>query len=420
MWLEPWEVRGAALLSFVSCAASTFVLYAINPFYPMTALSFRLSPGRLVVVLGGILLAFAVALPAQGQVAQSSALFLRIEPDSRAAGMGNAGVAVADDANSMFWNPSALAFQENTQVGLTHANWLPEFDANLFYEYLVGTYHVDGVGTFGGNVQFLNLGETEIRNSNAVVLDVVSSYQMAVATSYGVKVSERLGVGTSLRFIYSNLAAPPGEDGGNGKASTFATDLSALYRSAPFSLGDSDATFSMGLNIANLGGTLDFNENTRDTDPIPANLRIGPALTLDFDEYNALTLTADFNKSLVSVEERVADGDTARVGKTGFEALFDSWGPAPGHVGTEEEASMLSVVQQFTVGTGLEYWYSDLFALRTGYYYEHPDNGDRQFLTFGAGLRYNIVGVDISYLYTAENESPLANTLRFSLLFDFQ
>ncbi len=334
--------------------------------------------------------------------------------------MGNAGVATADNANTIFWNPSGLAFQKDTQVGITHANWLPEFNANLFYEYLVGSYHVDGVGTFGGNVQYLNLGETEIRDPSGNRLGVTNSYQLAISTSYGVKVSERLGVGTSLRYIHSKLTSGLREGTGEGNAATLATDISALYRSAPFALGGADATFSAGLNIANLGGTLDFNENSPDEDPIPANLRFGPALTIDFDEYNSLTFATDFNKSLVSTERRVVDGDTARVGKTGFEALFDSWGSARGQVGPDGEASSLSLVEQFTVGTGVEYWYSDLFALRTGYYYENPDNGDRQFLTFGAGLRYNIVGVDISYLYTAEDESPLANTLRFSLLFNFQ
>ena len=386
----------------------------------MSTLFFPRAPHRLLSVLGVLLCAALLAGPAQAQVAQSSALFLRIEPDSRSAGMGNAGVALADNANAMFWNPSGLAFQENTQVGLTHANWLPEFNANLFYEYLVGTYHVDGVGTFGGNVQFLNLGEIEVRNVDNVVEDVVPSYQLAVATSYGRKIGDRLGVGTSVRFIYSKLAAAPGEGGGDGKASTLATDLSALYRSAPFSLAGTEATFSTGLNIANLGGTLNFNESSPYKDPIPANLRVGPALTIDFDEYNSLTLATDFNKSLVSVDQEVTpDGETVRVGNNGFQALFDSWGSARGQV-VEGEAQSLSLLQQFTVGTGLEYWYSDLFALRTGYYYEHPDNGDRQFLTFGAGLRYNIVGVDISYLYTSEDDSPLANTLRFSLLFQFQ
>ena len=378
----------------------------------------------IVALLGTFLIGSVLAAPAQGQVAQSSALFLRIEPDSRAAGMGNAGVATADNANAMFWNPAGLGFQEGTQAGLTHANWLPEFNANLFYEYLVGTYHVDGVGTFGGNVQYLNLGETEIRDAQGNQLGVANSYQLAVSSSYGRKVSERLALGTSLRFIYSKLTSGAREGTGEGNASTFATDISALYRSAPFALGGTEATFSAGLNIANLGGTLNFNSNSPSKDPIPANLRFGPALTLDFDEYNSLTLATDFNKSLVSTDRKtiVQNGDTtqAQVGNTGFEALFDSWGSARGQVGPDGEATSLSLAQQFTVGTGVEYWYDDLFALRTGYYYEHPDNGDRQFLTFGAGLRYNIVGVDVSYLYTSDDSSPLANTLRFSLLFNFQ
>lgn len=368
---------------------------------------------------GTILLALMVSMPAQGQVGQSSALFLRIEPDSRSAGMGNSGVAVADNANAMFWNPSGLAFQENTQAGLTHSNWLPEFDAGLFYEYLVGTYHVDGVGTFGGNVRFLNLGETVIRDGQGNRVDKTSSYQLAIGSSYGVKVSERLGLGTSLRFIRSKLTSGTREGTGEGAASTFAADFSALYRTAPFSLGGSEATFSAGVNLANMGGTLEFNQDSPDKDPIPMNLRFGPALTIDFDKYNTLTLATDFNKQLVNVDREVVDGDTARVGDPGWVALFKSWGSASGQA-EGGEVTELGLVEQFTVGTGLEYWYNDLFALRTGYFYEHPDNGDRQFLTFGAGLRYNFAGVDISYLYTAENRSPLANTLRFSLLFEFK
>jgi hypothetical protein len=390
----------------------------------MTDSSFSFVFRSFAALLGVFLAGSMLATAAHGQVAQSSALFLRIEPDSRASGMGNAGVATADNANAMFWNPSGLGFQEGTQAGITHANWLPEFNANLFYEYLVGTYHVDGVGTFGGNVQYLNLGETEIRDDQGNQLGVSNSYQLAVSTSYGTKVSERLAVGTSLRFIYSKLASGTREGTGEGNASTFATDISTLYRSAPFAIGGSEATFSAGLNIANLGGTLNFNSNSPNRDPIPANLRFGPALTIDFDEYNSLTFATDFNKSLVSVdrETRIQNGDTTQVqiGNNGFEALFDSWGSARGQVGPDGEASSLSLAQQFTVGTGVEYWYNDLFALRTGYYYEHPDNGDRQFLTFGAGLRYNIVGVDVSYLYTSDDSSPLANTLRFSLLFNFQ
>jgi len=338
--------------------------------------------------------------------------------------MGNTGVAVADNANAMFWNPAGLAFQQNTQVGLTHANWLPEFDAGLFYEYLVGTYHVDGVGTFGGNVTYLNLGEIEIRNSENVSQGTYRSYELAVGVSYGYRVSDRLGLGTSLRGIYSKLSPATG-DIDSGTASTIAGDLSVLYRTAPFQLGGAQSTFSTGMNLANMGGRMRYDD---DKQALPMNLRFGYAWTINFDEYNSLTFANDFNKELVNVNREtreVVQGDstiTETVTRPDpfYQALFTSWGPARGEQRPDEQAATLSVVEQFTVGAGLEYWYSDLFALRTGYFYEDPENGNREFLNFGAGLRYNIVGVDISYIYTLEENNPLANTLRFSVLFEFQ
>ena len=379
----------------------------------------------LAAIAAVALLSVGLAAPAQAQLGEATALFLRIEPDSRSAGMGNAGVAIADNANAMFWNPSGLAFQESTQLGITHANWLPEFDAGLFYEYLVGTYHVDGVGTFGGNVTFLNLGEIERRDNNGNVLGESRSYELAVGTSYGRKVSERLAVGTSLRFIYSKLTDPTSELGiDDGTASTIAFDLSGLYRTTPFSLGGTETTFSAGMNIANMGGFMTYNE---DKQPLPMNMRVGYAFTFNFDEYNTLTFANDFNKGLVSSDERtrtVMQGDstvtqTYRDPDPFYESLFTSWGKQPG-LQQSGETQMLSLAEQITVGMGLEYWYNDLLALRTGYFYENPDNGNREFLNFGAGLRYNIIGVDISYIYTLEENNPLANTLRFSLLFDFQ
>ena len=369
-----------------------------------------------IAFVAGSLLAFGTPQSSHAQLGESTALFLRIEPDSRSAGMGNAGVAVADNANAMFWNPSGLAFQNNTQVGITHANWLPEFDAGLFYEYLVGTYHVDGVGTFGANVTYLNLGSIERRDAQGNSLGEYNSYELAVGVSYGYRVSDRLGLGTSLRTIYSKLA-PSDNKGDSGTAATVAGDLSALYRTAPFTLGGSQATFSAGANLANMGGRMQYRDVKQ---ALPMNLRFGYALTVDFDEYNSLTFANDFNKELVNVQEQVSGEDTTYVGDPFYEALFSSWGTARGQQGADDEVAELSLVEQFTVGAGVEYWYSDLFALRTGYFYEDPDNGNRQFLNFGAGLRYNIVGVDISYIYTLEEDSPLANTLRFSLLFEFQ
>lgn len=366
---------------------------------------------RWIGFLGTALLLFTLTTTAQAQLGQSSALFLRIEPDSRGAGMGNTGVAIADNANAMFWNPAGLGFQNNAQVGITHANWLPEFDAGLFYEYLVGTYHVDDIGTFGANLIFLNLGELEVVDGDGQEVRVDNAFEMAAGLSYGRQLSETFSVGAGARFIYSKLSEGDGDiDSGTATTGTF--DLSALYRSRSFDLLGAPTTFSAGANLANMGTYIRYSEEKQ---AVPTNLRVGYAFTFNFDEYNSLTFANDFNRELISVDEDGTNPDPF------YQSIFSSWGAVPGERRPgDDEASELGVVDQFTIGTGLEYWYADLFALRTGYFYEHPENGNRQFLTFGAGVRWNIVGIDFSYLYTLEEDNPLSDTLRFSLLLSFQ
>lgn len=354
-----------------------------------------------------------VTQKAHAQVAGAAVVFLQIEPDSRAAGMGNAGVALADNAYAIFWNPAGLAFQRGLEASLTHSTWLPEFNAGLYYEYLVGKYHMEGWGTFGAHITFLNLGEHEARGGANEELGMFRSYDLAVGLSYGTQLTPNFAVGGGLRFVYSNLA--PGQDVGGQRTRagvTSAFDLAALYRSNPIELGGMDATFSAGLNLANMGPQIQYSD-TEQADPIPTNIRLGYAVTLDLDEYNRVTFANDFNKMLIRRDSVDADPF--------YRAIFSSWAPVDVNRGTQADPNMqrLGVLEQFTIGLGAEYWYNQLFALRSGYFYENPYNGNRKFITFGAGLRYNIVGVDFSYIYALEENSPLANTMRFSLLLNF-
>lgn len=385
---------------------------------------FRQPAGRrtstLLTILAAVLCAAAFTTPARAQIGGAAVVFLQIEPDSRSAGMGNAGVAIADNAYSVFWNPAGLAFQRGVEASLTHSNWLPEFNADLYYEYLVGRYHVPGLGTFGGQVTYLNLGRHECRDAQNNPCGEFKSYDLALGGSFGFNVNEQFALGSGLRLIYSNLAPGQSVDAQETKAGvSVGFDLAGLYRTRPFALGNIQTTFSAGFNLANMGPKIQYSDSEQ-SDPIPTNLRFGYAFTFDFDEYNRLTFANDFNKMLINV-----DVDTSGVSRADpwYQAIFSSWRSIDVRTNafSEEEAEYqtLSVLDQMTIGTGLEYWYNNLFAIRTGYFYENPYNGNRQFLTFGAGIRWNIVGVDFSYIYALEEDHPLSNTMRFSLLLNF-
>lgn len=384
----------------------------------------RSAPGRLcsnAVWLAALVLAVGAARPATAQIGGAAVVFLMIEPDSRSAGMGNAGVAVADNAYSIFWNPAGLAFQTGAEASITHSNWLPEFDAGLYYEYLVGKYHVPGWGTFGAHVTFLNLGEHEGRDAQNNPTDTFRSYDLAVGASYGTKLTETLGVGGSARFIYSNLA--PGQTVGTQRTKAGVStgfDLAALYRRKPFDLGGVATTFSAGFNLANMGPKIQYSDGPQ-ADPIPTNLRFGYAFQFDLDQYNSITLANDFSKMLThSRVEMNENGEPEYTSDAWYRAIFSAWSPIEvrtNAVGADStETAKLGVVEQLMIGAGTEYWYDQMFALRLGYFYENPYNGNRKFLTFGAGIRYSLVGVDFSYIYALEEDHPLSDTMRFSLL----
>ena len=368
----------------------------------------------------------AAALPAVAQIGGAAVVFLQIEPDSRSAGMGNTGVALADNANAVFWNPAGLAQQKGGEVGFTHSAWLPELDADLAYEYATAKYNVPGLATFGAHVTYLNLGKHTWTDADGTTLGEFRSYDMAVGLSAARNVTKNLAVGVSGRFIYSNLAPGVEIDGEESQAGTaVAADLGLLY-GRNVRLGGIDTRLALGASLANFGPTISYSKSdTTDGDPIPTNLRFGWASTFKFDEFNTLTIANDFNKALYRVE-LVRDSVGGRPNITRkvdspFKALVSAWKPIMVDIDGDNEYDPKSVgaLEQTTMSIGAEYWYNRRFALRTGFFYESPYNGNRKFVTLGAGVRYNIAGFDLSYIYALEENSPLANTLRFSILLNF-
>lgn len=377
------------------------------------------------IIAAGLFLAFPAI--SNAQVAITAVPFLQIEPDSRGAGMGNTGVALADNASAIFWNPAGLAFQKgNNQASITHSNWLANFQVNdLFYDYVVGTYYIEGIGTIGAHLTYLNLGEqAETREDSPEVISRFNSYELAFGGSYGYQFSKNFGIGTSLRLIYSSLASGTSISAQKvNPGSSVAVDLALLYKTNPFDIGGRNAQLNFGANLSNLGPGIQYTDNAQ-KDPLPTVLRFGWSFDLDLDDagINRITIANDISKIMARttpVYESNPDGsiDTSTVAAGPIEALFNSWSSFERFNG--QETIQLGLMQQFMIGAGLEYWYHDQFALRGGYYYEDPNNGDREYITFGAGIRYNFLGVDFSYIKTLESDHPLANTLRFSLLIDF-
>ncbi|MBC8042332.1 MAG: type IX secretion system outer membrane channel protein PorV [Rhizobacter sp.] len=328
--------------------------------------------------------------------------FLLISPDSRAGGMGEANVAIADDASAIFWNPAGLGFQRGFNGNFTYANWLPAFNAGLSYNNLMLKNYFPGYGTFGLGLVFLNLGSSIRTNAAGDELGEFRSYEYALTLSYGVRLLPVLSVGASIRYINSALSpVGAGDEQGSGNGQSVAFDLATLWK--PKFQGYLGERLSVGLNISNIGPKISYIDQFQ-ADPLPTNFKLGVAFKPVIDRFNNLTIALDFNKLLVRKREVITDDSTSTFTTDNVEsAIFTSWTDGG--------------LRTFTVGVGAEYWYGDpqLLALRAGYFYEDPQYGGRRYLTFGAGLRYTLFGVDFSYISTVEEDHPLAGTVRLSL-----
>jgi len=351
-----------------------------------------------------IAVALSLLLPEHLQAQGESAVpFLLIAPNSRASGIGESGTGSVDDASAIYWNPAALAFLDGQEISLTHANWLPQFQqSDLFYDFLTYRQRIDAIGgTLGANLTYLNLGEF-IRTGSDSPTEIgrFKAYEFAATVGYATRAFDDLALGLNLRFIHSSLS-PIGteQEKGAGVASTISVDIALMYKPTVLNvplLGDLGKKFSAGINLSNLGPKLTYIDADQ-ADPLPTNLRVGFGYKLLEDEYNTLTYSLDFSRLLV---RRRDNGQSDPLPK----ALFTAWGDGSG-------------LRKVITSMGFEYWYGapKLIALRIGYFYEDPTFGNRKFLTFGAGIRYDIYGFDFSYISAAENH-PLSDTIRFSLL----
>lgn len=371
--------------------------------------------------------------------------FLMISPDSRSGAMGDVGVSLSSDANASHWNPAKLAFAENElEVSLSYSPWLRKLVSDMNLAYLSGYRKLNDNSTLGMSLRYFSLGSITFTDIQGSTIRDFKPSEFAIDATYAIKLSDKFSGGITSRFINSNLTGGTSVGGADSKPGrSFAVDVSGYYINDNIQVGGIDAEFAAGFNISNIGAKMAYT-NTSDRDFIPTNLRIGPSLTLNLDEYNKLTFALDVNKLLVPTppvffrdstgapvfdpntgQFLIAAGKDPNVGVAS--GIFGSFSDAPGDVtifqNGDVEVAKGSVfkeeLREINFGGGIEYWYLNQFALRAGYFYEHPTKGDRQFLTFGVGLKFKTLTFDGSYLVAAQNTNPLANTIRITLSLNF-
>jgi len=359
--------------------------------------------------------------------------FLLITPDSRGGGLGDCGVASSADANSMHWNPAKYVFADKDfGLSMSYTPWLRQLVPDISLSYLAGYKKIGKMAAVAGSLRYFTLGSIQFTDVNGNAIGTYKPNEVAIHGGYRQKLGPNFSAGMAMRYIYSNLTNNiPLPNGTTTHAGTsVAVDVAMYYLNKKVKLQDKKAEVSAGLNISNLGVKISYTDNAtaQSKDFIPMQMRLGGGLKIHLDEYNTITFLTDFTKLLVPTPPiyaispttglRIPNGNGGYVIAAGMDpyvsvtqGILQSFHDAPG--GAKEE------LREINEAAGMEYWYDNLIAFRMGYFHEDKTKGNRQYLTFGLGIKYSVFGIDMAYLVPLTQRNPLQNTLRFSLSLDF-
>ncbi|HNR43064.1 MAG TPA: type IX secretion system outer membrane channel protein PorV [Bacteroidales bacterium] len=368
-------------------------------------------PGFLLLII--LLSPISQLYPQELNAIQTVVPFLTIAPDSRAGGMGDAGVATSPDVYSNHWNPAKFAFIEGKGgVGISYSPWLRNLVPDINIAYLSGYYRIDLKQVVSASLLYSSLGDVPFTDNYGNLERTFKPNELAFDLGYSRVFADHFSGGIAFRFIYSNLTGGAYSGGTATRPGiSFAADIGGYYHN-DISLFSKDGEFGLGLNFSNIGSKMSYSDG-QTSDFIPMNMRLGAAGTLNFNNFNKMTLAVDLNKLLVPTPPKY-DGTEIVAGKDPNVsvpiAIFQSFYDAPG--GFSEE------LHEITYSFGAEYWYNNQFAIRGGYFHENASKGNRKYFTAGAGFRLKGFTIDFSYLMPTVSNHPLARTLRFSLSFD--
>ncbi|WP_026768033.1 type IX secretion system outer membrane channel protein PorV [Asinibacterium sp. OR53] len=370
------------------------------------------------LALTALLASFAFSGMAQTtesvNIVSTAVPFLRISPDARAGGMGDAGIATTPDANAPFWNlAKVLAAPKRSAVAFNYTPWLKDLGLNDVYLASMAAYHkLDDEQAISTSMRFFSLGNIQLTDYSGNPLFNTKPTEFSIDAGYSRKLTSKLNIGVALRYINSRLVVGDYNGVSYKAGNALAGDVSLFYNG----LNGSGEGWNWGVTLSNLGSKISYTNDARNKDYIPANLGIGGSYTKVFDESNKLNIALDMNKLLVPAAPQAtgnASADSASLADFRSSGVVSSWLKSF-HDGTNQLSSL-----QFSLGA--EYSYNNQFFLRAGYFYEDKSRGNRKYLTMGAGFHYDFVQINFSYLApqgSGITRNPLSNTLRLGLVFN--
>ncbi len=356
------------------------------------------------------------------RVISTSVPFLLIAPDARSGGMGDVGAATSPDAYSMYWNPAKYAFCDKAiGIGLGYVPWLRGLVNDIGLASLYGYGKIGDKQAIAMSLRFFSMGEIQYTDENGKDLGNYKPNELAVDATYSRKFSREIAGAVAARFIYSNLI--PGYNAYDASVKpgySVAADIAFYYHHPLEIKGTSGGSIDFGFDISNIGAKISYSSASVQSNFIPTNLRLGPSFTLDIDDYNRVSFSLDLSKLLVPTPP-VTQYDSATKSWVIVKGMSNNVSAVAGIIQSFYDApyGFKEELQEISVAASAEYWYNHLFSIRAGYFYESKYKGNRQFFTLGAGLRYNVFGLDFSYLIPVKQNNPLQNTLQFTLLFNF-
>ena len=362
--------------------------------------------------------------------------FLSINPDSRSGGLGDAGTALSPNANSIYWNTAGISFSKNKmEIGGSIVPWLRQLTNDINLYYIAGYRKFNDRNALTFAFRQFTLGEITYTNDQGTILRPDKPSEQEAVIGYALRLSDKFSLGVNGKFAYSNLTGGMIVAGAQTQAGIAgAADISFMYQNTDVNLGGKEGELRLGATMNNIGNKISYS-SLASSDFLPMNMKLGGSYLMKMDNYNSMTFTLDLQKLLVPTppiyyQGNMIAGKSNNVGV--ISGLLQSFSDAPGQIVYDATNKPILVdgkakivkgsrlkeeLSEITISGGLEYNYNKVLAVRGGYFHESSNKGGRQFFTFGVGLKYNIMQIDMSYIAALSRNSPLANTLRFSLLF---